>query len=133
MGLRGWNRISPPPPAPAPKSYQALYHEAVVAEFGQAQPLASALAPDLLAQLGRMETNRAGWQFKSAECDNRGACRGKWNREGGTFVDFDLAAPKDWRPIHFDADGLNLETIGPAVNGHARVTQNAAPRWAAVA
>jgi hypothetical protein len=99
--FKGWDMISPPPPAPAPKSYQDLYHEAVVAEFGQGQPLASALAPDLLAQLGRMETNRAGWQFKSAECDNRGACRVKWNREGGTFVDFDLAAPKDWRPIQF--------------------------------
>jgi hypothetical protein len=48
------------------------YQSAVVRTLAAPAPLASQLAPKLLASFGAQETNVAGWQFQKASCSIAG-------------------------------------------------------------
>jgi len=119
--VRQVTQMLAPPPAPphhAP-TYQDQYAIAVKKAFGGRPIVASTLTSDLLAQLGQFDTNKAGWQFRKAICNGLGECKIEWVREGGTFSDFDGAAPAAWRPIDFGADGTSLVTVGPVAKKFA--------------
>jgi hypothetical protein len=105
----------PPPPLPPPPTYMQEYQSAVLKTLAGPAPLASSLAPKLIASFAAEETNVAGWQFDRAACGITGACLVTYKREGGTFKDFDSRATPEIRPVVFDPDGLHLQTRGPSV------------------
>lgn len=119
----------PPPPAPPPPTFMQEYQAAVIRALAVPAPLASALAPQLLARFGGEESNLAGWQFEKASCGATGSCSVTYKRQGGTFKDFDARAPESIRPVVFNADGWHLTARGPDVAAGERVVLASAKSW----
>ncbi|KDR40806.1 hypothetical protein [Caballeronia glathei] len=119
----------PPPPAPPPPTFMQEYQAAVIRALAAPAPLASALAPQLLARFGGEESNLAGWQFEKASCGATGSCTVTYKRQGGTFKDFDARAPESIRPVVFNADGWHLTARGPDVVAVERVALASAKAW----
>jgi hypothetical protein len=122
--------MNPPPPPPAPPpTFMQDYQAAVARTLAAPAPLASVLAPKLLAQFGKDESNSCGWQFSVATCSAAGYCSVAYKRQGGTFADFDSCAPASIRPIVFNADGSHLDTRGPDVGAVRRVALADQKTW----
>lgn len=113
--------LNPPAPPPAPHpTFMQEYQAALLRTFAAPAPLASLLAPQLLARLGTQESNVSGWQFAKASCAVGSPCVMTYKRQGGTFKEFDARAPEALRPIVFNPDGWHLTTRGPEVSVTAR-------------
>lgn len=119
----------PPPPPPKPPTYQQRYAIALAKEFSASRFVASALAPDLLSQIGASEPIRRGWEFAQADCTDAGMCHVEWKRHGGTYQDFDAHALSAWRPISFSVTGNALGTTGPNARPSALVPINQHQKW----
>jgi hypothetical protein len=119
----------PPPPPPRAPSYLDQYNVALRKALSSHAYLASTVAPDVLRQVGAIDTNRKGFQFSSASCDALGVCRVTWKRQGGTFDDFTSAALPEWRPIIYGADGNTLSTSGPSARDTALVKIDPRQKW----
>ncbi len=119
----------PPPPAPPPPTYMQEYQTAVARAFAAPTPLASVMAPRLLAAFGGHESNTSGWQFWKATCNATGPCKVTYKRQGGTFKDFDANAPEGIRPVVFNANGSQLDAKGPQVSVVERVALAQAKTW----
>lgn len=119
----------PPPPPPPPPTYMQDYEKAALQALAGPAPLASILAPRLIATFAAEETNVAGWQFERATCGSTGACSIVYKRQGGTFNDFDSRATPALRPVVFDPDGLHLQTRGPSVSVPEKVTLAKSSTW----
>ncbi|MFP3180617.1 hypothetical protein [Burkholderia sp. 4M9327F10] len=104
-----------PPPQEHVATWQEQYAAAVANAFRVAPPLASQLAPQLLALGGATDAIRTGWQFDHEDCGSRGNCTVTYLRAGGTFAGFDAGATAGMRPVSFMADGLHLTTKGVAI------------------
>jgi hypothetical protein len=122
--------LNPPPPAPKEPSLADQYAAQVRQTFAAKMPRANQLAPVLLATLGNSESVLRGWVFEWAVCGPQGYCAMTYRRYGGSFDDFNRAAPEAMRPLHFDADGLHLGARGPAVPTVAFVTDRDEKSWA---
>ncbi|MBU6486208.1 MAG: hypothetical protein KGQ57_00095 [Burkholderiales bacterium] len=121
--------FAPPPPPPHEPSYTERYMQAVAARFAQRSPKAALLAPLLIAEFRPDDSKRVGWRFDHADCGARGDCSITYAREGGTFEEFDRAAPPSMRPISFDRDGRHLTARGPAVPKAPPVVLAEAKTW----
>jgi hypothetical protein len=110
-----WGALSPPPVVAAAPSWDQRYEKAMRQVFAGRPPLASQLAPDALALLDYIDTNRMGWQYNKAECPPAGFCSLTYERAGGTFEDFARTAPASMLPVTFAPDGRHLYARGPAL------------------
>jgi len=119
----------PPPPLPPPPTFMQDYQSAVLRALAGPAPVASILAPKLIASFAGQETNVAGWQFDRATCGITGSCTVIYKREGGTFKDFDSRATPELRPVVFDPDGLHLATRGPSATTTEKVLLAKASTW----
>ncbi|SOE97473.1 hypothetical protein SAMN05414139_10602 [Burkholderia sp. D7] len=119
----------PPPPLPPPPTFMQEYQSAVLRALAGPAPIASVLAPKLIASFAAQETNSRGWQFDRAMCGITGACTVIYKREGGTFKDFDSGATPEMRPVLFDPDGLHLSTRGPSTTVTEKVVLAKASSW----
>jgi hypothetical protein len=115
-GKAVYGAFNPPPIVNAGPSWTQSYDQAVEDAFARA-PLASSLAPQLLARFDALETNRHGFQFDHAKCPASGYCALTYRRMGGSFEDFARRAPASMLPLAFDRSGNTLDARGPAVPG----------------
>jgi len=122
--------FSPPPAPPHVETFQERYAAAERSAFARPQPLASALAPAILAALGKPDdVVMAGWVFRSAHCSASGRCMLTFTRNGGSFADFDRIAPVSMRPLSYARNGLTLDAQGPEAPKVASVSLRDRERW----
>jgi hypothetical protein len=127
-GKAVYGAFNPPPIVNAGPSWTQSYDQAVEEAFAHA-PLASSLAPQLLARFDALETNRDGFQFDHAKCAASGDCALTYRRMGGSFEDFARRAPASMLPLSFDRSGNTLDARGPAVPGVKAVLAAARASW----
>jgi hypothetical protein len=127
-GKAVYGAFNPPPIVSAGPSWKQSYDQAVEAAFVHA-PLASKLAPQLLARFDAVETNRDGFQFDHAKCPASGYCALTYRRMGGAFEDFARRAPASMLPFSFDRSGNTLHARGPAVPTVQSVLPAARQDW----
>lgn len=109
-----YGAFNPPPIVSEGPVWKQQYDQAVQEAFVHA-PLASSLAPQLLARFDALETNRDGFQFAHALCGASGFCTLTLQRMGGSFEDFARRASASMLPLAFDRAGNTLDARGPAV------------------
>ncbi|MEM5316048.1 hypothetical protein [Paraburkholderia sp. JHI869] len=124
-----WGALNPAPVVNAVPSWDLRYEQAMRQVFAGRTPLASQLAPDALALLDYIDTNRNGWQFQKAECPSTGFCSLTYERAGGSFEDFARTAPADMLPVTFAPDGLHLFARGPALPRTAMLSVTSMKTW----
>ncbi|MCX5544670.1 hypothetical protein M3A49_35285 [Paraburkholderia sp. CNPSo 3076] len=124
-----WGALNPPPIVNAAPSWSQLYEKAMHQVFAGRMPLASQLAPDALALLDYIDTNRKGWQFEKADCPSTGFCSLTYQRAGGSFEDFARTAPASMQPVTFAPNGLHLYARGPALPRTATLGVTGMKAW----
>lgn len=121
--------FNPPPIVAKGPDWTQRYNQALKKAFSGVRPMASQLAPALLAQFDWTETNRTGFQFDHAVCGSTGTCTVTWLRMGGAFEDFARGAPASMLPIAFDRAGRTLAARGPVVPKVDAVSPTQRAQW----